>query len=196
VEALRSDLAETKEELGRLRERYNAQAQLIAMLVQTNAAHHLERAVIEDTNEKLREAAEDYKLQLQITQQRTVQLEQYIQDMNHRFQNLETAKKELTEQNELLQDQLALANLIPCLEQADEVKKEEHVSLDKLAELPLVKFEPEENIGYAFVATTYYPTPVYHASNQSSELIPSPSMAEMEWEDDVDLRILWIICPL
>jgi hypothetical protein len=188
IEALRGDLAETIEELSSLRERYNAQAQLIAMLGQTNSGHHLERAVIEDTNEKLREAAEEYKLQLQKAHQRTAQLKHYIQDMNHHLSHMKSAKKELTEHNEMIQDQLALAYLTPFLDQADEVKKEEDMSLNKLGELPVLKPDPEENIGYAFTARTYYPTPIYHESNQSSALIPSPSMAEMEWEDDADLR--------
>jgi hypothetical protein len=105
--------------------------------------------------------------------------------MNVHFNYLETAKKELTEQNELLQDQLALAFLTPFIDQEDAVKTEEDASVD---ELPLVKYEPEESIGYAFVARTYYPTPRFHESIQSSDLIPSPSMPEMEWEDDVELR--------
>jgi chromosome segregation ATPase len=106
-------LAESKTALSSLKERYTAQAQLLSMLLQTNAGHHVERSVLEDTNEKLREAAEDYKLQIHTAQQRIFQLEQYIQDINVHVNYLETAKKELTVQNELLQDQVALVFLTP-----------------------------------------------------------------------------------
>jgi hypothetical protein len=175
LEAMRSELAQAQEQLLNLQERYNVQGTLIAMLVQSSTSQQMDRAIIEENNEQLRQTADRYKQDLQIAQRINFELEEHTKDLNVHSSFLQTTNKELTEKNEMLQDQLAIAYLTPFIQQGDEVKKEEALSK--------IKYESEDTLGYAFMAGTYYPTPVSSAPSLS---LPSPSMAEI-WNDDADL---------
>jgi hypothetical protein len=189
-ESMRSDLAKAQGELHNLQEKCNVQPQLIAMLVQSNAGWQMELAIIEDSNELLRQTAAEYKKNLLTTQEMNYLLEQHVKDMNLHVKFLQATKKDLTEHNEMLQDQLAIAYLTPFVQQMDDIKKDEAFALEKFDDLPTLKSEPEDCEGYAFMARTYYPTPIcsdsdYHVPSYAS--LPSPSMEETEWDDDEDL---------
>jgi hypothetical protein len=183
LEAMRSDLAQAQEQLLNLQDRYNVQGKLVAMLVHSSTSQQMDRAIIEENNEQLRQTAEGYKQDLHTAQQINVELEQYIKDINIHASFLETTNKELTEKSELLQDQLALAYLIPFIQQGDDITKEEAFSLEE--EFLEIKYESEDTLGYAFMARTYCPTPVSSAPSLSS--LPSPSTVKIEWDDDADL---------
>jgi chromosome segregation ATPase len=111
LDAIRTNLAEAQKKLREMQSKYQVQAYLISLLAHSSIEQRKEKKMIVEEKKKLRKSEDEYKKKLEKIEDENIAFKQYIEDVHHHVSIMEEDIEELKEQNELLQDQLALPSL-------------------------------------------------------------------------------------